>query len=104
MSESKEKKTESVSVTMELNGEYGEVISKLASVEDDREELRAIVADFGRLLDTVDGIDGGTKSVIVEHLPGDMAEAYDSDAVVIALQVLEQYDIVTLDGNTWRIT
>ena len=93
----------SVTVTMELNGEYGDVVGKLAETERQREELRVVMADLERLLDTVEAIDGGTKSVIVENLPGDMAATFDSDAVVNALQVLEGYDLVTLDGNTWKI-
>ena len=103
MTDSEEVTSDSVTVTMELNGEYDAVVSKIASAGSGREELQAVMADFERLLETLDAIDGGTKSVIVENLPGDMAVEYDSDAVVNAMQVLERYDLVTLDGNTWKI-
>ena len=103
MAETEDEENESVTVTMELNGKYDDVVGKLAETDRQREELRAVMADLGRLLDTVEAIDGGTKSVIVENLPGDMAVTFDSDAVVSALQVLEQYDLVTLDGNTWKL-
>lgn len=46
-------------------------------------------------------LDGGTRSVIVDHLPAEMQYDYDADAVVDALQVLARYDLVVLKGNTW---
>ena len=92
-----------VSVTMELTGEYDDVVSRIVIDEGSREELHTIVEDFSTLLDTIDVIGGGTKSVIVENLPADMATEYDADTVVSALQTLEQYGLVTLEGNTWKL-
>ena len=92
-----------VSVTMELSGEYDDVVSRIVIDEGSREELHTIVEDFSTLLDTIDVIGGGTKSVIVENLPADMATEYDADTVVSALQTLEQYGLVTLEGNTWKL-
>ena len=103
MSETEEDESESVTVTMELAGDYDSIVGKLASASGEREELRTVMADLERLLETVDAIDGGTKSVIVENLPGDMAVEYDADAVVNAMLVHEHYDLVTLDGNTWKV-
>lgn len=103
MSETETSDDESVTVNVELNGEYDDVVGKLASAGSERTELQTVTADLEGLLETVDAIDGGTKSVIVENLPADMAVAYDADAVVNAMQVLERYDLVTLDGNTWTI-
>ena len=94
---------ESETIPMELTDEYDDVVAKLSAAESEREELRAVVSDFGLLLDTFDTIDGGTKSLIVGNLPGAMAVAFDSDAVVNAMQVLERYDLVSLDGNTWKV-
>ena len=95
--------SDSVSISEGLNSHYRDVVGELASAGGEREELRTVIGDFERLLDTVDVIDGGTKSVIVENLPGDMAVDYEGDAVVNAMQVLERYDLVTLDGNTWKL-
>ena len=88
---------------MVLTVEYNSIVDKCASNGGVREETRTVIADFERLLETVDAIDGDIKSVIVENLPGDMAAAYDADAVVNAMQVLERYALVTLDGNTWKL-
>lgn len=103
MGSNEPEETDSVSVSMELSGRYEDVVSKLENSDRTRPGLQNVFADFEKLLDTVETIDGGTKSVIVENLPDDMAVTYDSDAVVNALQVLEGYDLVTLDGNTWKI-
>lgn len=96
-------KTKSVNVSMEISGRYEDVVSKLERADRMRPGLQNVFGDFEQLLDTVERIDGGTKSVIVDNLPDDMTETYDSEAVVNALQVLEGYGLVTLDGNTWKI-
>ncbi|MHB9287077.1 hypothetical protein ACKVMT_08560 [Halobacteriales archaeon Cl-PHB] len=88
---------------MELSGKYDSIVDKLARYEGEREDLRPLTADFERLIDTIDALDGGTKSVILENLPAEMAVTYDSDSVVSALHVLQHYDLVTLDGNTWKV-
>lgn len=89
---------------MKLSGAYDEVVEKLRISEQTVAEIDDVAADLSRVLETINQIDGGTKSVIVEHLPNDMGAEYDSDTVVNALQVLERYDLVTLDGNTWNVT
>lgn len=104
MTEDTIEKDGTVYITMELNGEYDHVINKLAIDEDFPAEIREAMRDFERLLETIDDIDGGTKSVILDHLPAEMAVDYDTDTVVNALQVLERYDLVTLDGNTWNVS
>lgn len=103
MSEDESNHDKPVTVTMELNGEYGDIIGKLDTDGSERPAVASATEDFGRLLDTIEAIDGGTKSVILEHLPEDMAVTYDSETVVNALQVLERYDLVALEGNTWKI-
>ena len=103
MAEENDGDDETVTVTMELSGEYDDVVDRLRISEDSTAEIEAVAADFSRILETVDAIDGGTKSVIAENLPGDMTADYDGDAVVSVMQVLERYDLVTLDGNTWKV-
>lgn len=103
MAEENEVDDETVTVTMELSGEYDDVVDRLRITEDSTAEIEVVAADFSRILETVDAIDGGTKSVIADNLPGDMAADYDGDAVVAVMQVLERYDLVTLDGNTWKV-
>ena len=103
-----------VIVSMELNDRYDDVVSKLEIYDDvvskleisDRTRLRLqnVTTDFEQLLDTVEAIDGGTKSVIVENPPDEMVVDNDSEAVVNALKVFEQYDLVTLAGNRWMIS
>jgi len=78
-------KSGEVSVTVELSGEYDDIMSRVMVDDRSRQEIQSVVKDFERLLDTIDAINGGTKSVIVENLPGDMAVDYDSDTVVSAL-------------------
>ncbi|MFC6766779.1 hypothetical protein [Natrinema soli] len=91
----------SVGITVELTGEYDAVVEKLRMPTDEQESLGLVLADFSRLLETVQRLDGGTRSVIVDHLPPEMHHAYDAEAVVDALQILSRYDLVALDGNTW---
>jgi len=93
----------SVSVNVELSGKYEDIVDKLGGGGDEYPGLGPVPADLQRLLETVDAIDGGTKSVIVENLPDDMTVAHDGDSVVHALQVLERYDLVVLEGNTWTV-
>ncbi|MDS0280987.1 hypothetical protein [Haloarcula onubensis] len=94
--------SDDVTVSMELSGPYDDVLEKLQPAEAGRDSLVPVVADLEVLLETVVGIDGGTRSVIAEALPADTAAEFDPGAVVDALQVLERYDLVVLDGNTWR--
>lgn len=91
-----------VTVSMELSGPYDEVLSKLQPAEKGGDSLVPLVADLETLLETVVRIDGGTRSVIAEQLPPETTADFDAEAVVDALQVLERYDLVVLDGNTWR--
>jgi hypothetical protein len=92
---------EDVGITVELTGEYDAVVDKLRIPTDEQEALDPVLADFSRLLETVHRLDGGTRSVIVDHLPPEMHHAYDAEGVVDALQILARYDLVALDGNTW---
>ena len=94
--------SDDVTVSMELSGPYDDVLSKLQPAEAGSESLVPLLSDLETLLDTVVRINGGTRSVIAEQLPPETAADFDPQAVVEALQVLERYDLVVLDGNTWR--
>lgn len=90
-----------VSISVEITGEYDEVVEKLEGSEPKRGELDPVVADLSTVLDTVVDMGGGTRSAIASALPDGTAAEYDGEAVVDALQVLERYGLVRLEGNTW---
>ncbi|MFC7075333.1 MULTISPECIES: hypothetical protein [Haloarcula] len=102
MSENEDADGKEVSVSMELSGDYEEVISKLDSSDSGRTDLDPLLGDLEILLETVVRINGGTRSAIAQQLPEGMTVAFDAQAVVDTLQVLERYDLVVLEGNTWK--
>ena len=91
-----------VTVSMEITGEYDEVLSKLQRAESSDPSLVPLVTDVETLLETVVRLDGGTRSAIAQALPADVTADFDAQAVVDTLQVLERYDLVVLEGNTWK--
>jgi hypothetical protein len=91
-----------VSVSMEISGPYSEVVSKLKSDKASVASLEPLTTDIEALLTTVQQIDGGTRSAIAENLPADTSIELDAQAVVETMQVLERYDLVVLEGNTWK--
>lgn len=93
---------EDVTVSMEITGEYDDVLSKLQRPEASDPSLVPLVTDIETLLETVVRLDGGTRSAIAKQLPADMTADFDAQAVVDTLQVLERYDLVVLEGNTWK--
>lgn len=93
---------ESVNVFMELTGDYDSVVRKLRGPSDEIANVDQVSADLSKLVETVDRLGGGTRSAIADELPTDTAVGYDAEAVVDALQVLERYDLVVLEGNTWK--
>lgn len=102
MSDDEEQATDGVSVSMEIAGPYEEVVSKLKSEESRPDALAPLASDVEILLETVQRMGGGTRSAIADELPGEMAADYDAAAVVETMQVLERYDLVVLEGNTWK--
>jgi hypothetical protein len=54
------------------------------------------------VLETVRDLGGGTRSAIAAELPADLSASYDAEGVVDVLQLLQRYDLVVLEGNTWR--
>jgi len=93
---------EDVSVSVEITGDYDEVVPKLRSPEGRSDVAEPVTADLTILLETIADLNGGTRSAIAERLPDEMAVEYDAEAVVEALQVLERYDLVVLEDNTWK--
>lgn len=102
MSDEDSEDGDSVSVSMEITGNYEDVVTKLRSEESDPETLKPFTHDLEILLETVTQMGGGTRSAIAQELPSDMTVSYDAQAVVETMQVLERYDLVVLEGNTWK--
>lgn len=102
MSQDMDETGDTVTVSVKIDGEYDEVISKLQLSETEREDLEPLIGDVSTVLETIVRIDGGTRSAVADELPGEMAATYDAEAVVGLLAVLERYDLITLEGNTWK--
>lgn len=91
-----------VSISVEITGRYDEVVDKLEGGAPERGDLEPVMADLAVLLDTLVELDGGTRSAIASALPDRTAVEYDAEAVVAAMQLLERYGLVRLEGNTWK--
>ncbi|MBV0903571.1 hypothetical protein [Haloarcula salina] len=102
MSDEDDIEDENVTVSMEISGDYEEVMSKLSMEESGTTSLAPLLDDLETLLETVVRMDGGTRSAIAQKLPDTMSVTFDAQAVVDTLQVLERYDLVVLEGNTWK--
>ena len=92
----------SVAVSLEISGDYDEVMQRLQPPTDDAASLEPLLGDLQTLLETVVHMNGGTRSAIADRLPDSMAAEFDAQAVVDTLQVLDRYDLVVLEGNTWK--
>lgn len=91
-----------VEVSMNINGEYNDVLSKLQPETSGKGEIAPIFDDTEILLETIVQMGGGTRSAIAQQLPAEMNVTFDAEAVVDTLRVLERYGLVTLEGNTWK--
>ncbi len=100
MSESNDESGRSVTVSVELAGEYDEVMARLDTDPAAGHDLAPLVDDLELVVETVKRVGGGTRSTIAEALAGTAVE-YDAEGIVPVLQVLERYGLVTLEGNTW---
>jgi hypothetical protein len=94
--------SDSVLVSVELSGPYDAVTSKLASPEASSPTTEPLSQDVHTILETIVRLDGGTRSRITEALPEEMNVEYESELLVELLQVLDAYELVQLDGNTWN--
>ncbi len=102
MAEETENDGDGVSVSVEITGNYDDVVTKLRSPDGGNGVIEPVADDLGVLLETIVEMNGGTRSAIAERLPAEMAVEYDAEAVVEALQVLARYDLVVLEDNTWK--
>jgi hypothetical protein len=93
---------DSVRISVELSGSYDAVTSKLAAPEASKPTTEPLSQDVHTILETIVRLDGGTRSRITEALPEEMHVEYDSELLVELLQVLDAYELVQLDGNTWN--
>lgn len=91
-----------VEISMNISGEYDNVLSKLHSGVSKHDDIESVIDDFEILLETIVQMDGGTRSAIAQQLPTEMTVTFDAEAVVETLQVLERYELVALEGNTWK--
>ncbi|MGB9955159.1 hypothetical protein ACOZ4B_02010 (plasmid) [Haloferax prahovense] len=90
-----------VSVTMEISGMYDEVLSKL-KYQEENTSIAPLIRDVEILLETLERMEEGTRSAIADRLSEEMTVEYDAEEVVDLLQVLKRYDLVVLEGNTWK--
>jgi hypothetical protein len=94
--------SEKVSTTVELAGSYERIAEILGQTVDKRKEYEQITEDMAAVLEIVEHTGGATKSHIVDELPTRTNAALETESVIHLLRVLELYDFVYLDGNTWR--
>ena len=90
----------SVTTTVELSGRYDDVVDILGVEETTYPELSVVTEDLAAVLAVVERTGGATKSQIAGE--ASTTADFDAEAVIHALRVLELYDLVRLDGNTWR--
>lgn len=90
----------SVTTTVELSGSYDDVVDILGVEGTEYPELSVVTDDLAAVLDVVVRTGGATKSGIAAE--SDANVDLDADAVIHAVRVLELYDLVQLDGNTWK--
>ncbi|MFB6165027.1 MAG: hypothetical protein ABEJ31_07700 [Haloarculaceae archaeon] len=91
-----------ISISVHITGQYDDVVAKLDGDSPRSSDIEALVGDVEALLSTIRRTGGGTRSALAEALPAETRLAGDAEAVVDALQLLERFDLVSLDGNTWE--
>ncbi len=91
-----------VETTVKLTGRYENIAQILGESANVESKTRPVADDLAVILDIVDRTGGATKSQIAEEASGDVTADIDGDSVIHALRLLALYDLVTLDGNTWR--
>lgn len=94
--------TGTVQTTVELVGDYEEIAEILGKSGSNAVEVEPVASDLVAILEIVSQTDGATKSQIAEEATGNATADFDGESVIHALRLLSLYDLVTLDGNTWR--
>jgi hypothetical protein len=93
---------EAVQATVELTGNYQQISELIGDSGADDRGFQQVVGDLETVLETLIETEGATKSRLVEELPATMEADLDGESVIHVLRLLELYDMVTLDENTWR--
>lgn len=101
MSGNEDETDDDVTISIEIEGAYENVVPKLQQSGTEPDYTESLTDDVSTVLETLVRMDGGTRSAVADRLPDDMAVSYDAQAVVDLLPVLERYDLVVLEGNTW---
>ena len=104
MEDEKESESDEVSVSMEITGPYDDVLARLKHDQEDRDVLDPFIHDVEMVLTSIERMEEGTRSSIAENLPDEMSLDYDAEEVVNLLQVLKRYELVVLEGNTWKVS
>ncbi|WP_435180916.1 hypothetical protein [Halorussus sp. AFM4] len=104
MSEQQELESGDVSVSMEITGSYDNVLAKLNRGQESPDVLEPFIQDVESVLTTIERMEEGTRSSVARNLPDGMTVDYDAEEVVDLLQVLKRYDLVVLEGNTWKVS
>lgn len=97
-----DKNTQNIQTNVELAGNYEEIMEILEESGHKNEVFTSLLNDFEIILETIESIDGGTKSRIVTELPSNLSIDIEAEELVPILRVFENYELVTLDGNTWN--
>ncbi|MFB6300764.1 MAG: hypothetical protein ABEH65_10930 [Halobacteriales archaeon] len=87
-----------------MTGDYEEIVDILSPSEQKHEEMDQLVRDFAMIIETVERLDGATRSQIADSLPDSFSLDLTGEELVGLLRVLEFYDLVRLDQNTWKPT
>lgn len=91
-----------VRVSMEITGTYDDVLSRLGRHEERRPGVEPLVRDIEVVMETLERLGEGTRSAIAKNLTAETTADLDAEAVVELLHVLKRYDLVVLEGNTWK--
>lgn len=86
-----------IAVSVELTGDYDEVVSILGGNDAIMDGLIPVMEDLEDILEALARSGGGTRSVIAEETSVEISPT----EIASLFAFLESYDLVELDGNTW---
>jgi len=93
---------ESIYIRAEIEGPGEEVLARLTGTAEapyEYEELQPVVEDLTQLLETIERTGGGIRSSVA----ADTDLQASGEGVRHMLELLREYGLVTLEGNTWRL-
>lgn len=91
-----------VDARIELTGHYEDVMTIVGAEGLEYPELETVIEGMTAVLVAVERTGGGTKSRLAEELPSDLSPELAGEDVGEILAVLAHYDLVELEGNTWK--